>query len=430
MILTLLLAAMLVSPIEQRIVAAVDRDNAAAVALLERVVNINSGTMNLAGVRKVGDIFRSELDALGFETRWIDGAPFKRAGHLVAEHRGTGTHLLLIGHLDTVFESDSPFQQVERLSQTSARGPGIIDMKGGDVVIVHALKALKSAGALDSMHVTVVMTGDEESVGEPMEVSRKALRDAAGAADVALGFEDGAGDPRQAVIARRGFTGWTLRVSARSAHSSQIFTEAVGAGAIYEAARILNGFYERLSREPLLSFNPGTILGGTTVEFDDEQARGTAFGKTNVVAERAIASGDLRTISRDQREMARKTMQEVAAAHLPHTTAELAFEDSYPPMSPSAGNKKLLELYDQASRDIGAGPVTATDPRSAGAADIAFAADLVQMAIDGIGLMGRDDHTPRETADLSTLPSQTKRAAVVMYRLAVSRAAASVGERR
>ncbi len=425
MILTLLLAAMLSSPVEQRIVSAVDRDNDSAIALLERAVNINSGTMNLAGVRKVGDVFRAELDALGFDTRWIDGAPFKRAGHLVAEHRGAGTHLLLIGHLDTVFEADSPFQKFERLSPSEARGPGIIDMKGGDVIIIQALKALKSAGALDRMHVTVVMTGDEESVGEPMDVSRAALRAAAEAADVALGFEDGAGDPRQAVIARRGFTGWTLRVTGRAAHSSQIFTPPVGAGAIYEAARILNGFYERLSKEPLLSFNPGTILGGTTVEFDDERARGTAFGKTNVVAERAIVSGDLRTISREQRELARKAMQQIAGAHLPHTTADLTFADSYPPMSPSEGNRKLLEQYDRASRDIGSGPVTATDPRNAGAADISFAADLVDMAIDGIGLMGHDDHTPRETADLSTLPSQTKRAAVLMYRLAVSGAGAS-----
>jgi glutamate carboxypeptidase len=293
-------------------------------------------------------------------------------------------------------------------------------MKGGDVIIIQALKALKDAGALDQMHVTVVMTGDEESVGEPMEVSRRALREAATAADVALGFEDGAADPKQAVIARRGFTGWTLRVTGKAAHSSQVFTENVGAGAIYEAARILNGFYERLSKEPLLSFNPGAILGGTSVEFDAEQSRGTAFGKTNVVAEQAVVSGDLRTISHEQREMARTTMREVAATHLPHTSAELTFEDSYPPMPPSDGNKRLLAMYDQASRDIGTGPVTATDPRAAGAADIAFAADLVTMAIDGIGLMGHDDHTPRETADLTTLPSQAKRAAVLLHRLARS----------
>ena len=412
-----MLAAALTSPIEHRIVTAVDRRNDEGLALLERVVNINSGTMNFEGVRNVGEVFREELDALGFRTRWVDGAPFKRAGHLIGEHAGTGTSILLIGHLDTVFEPDSPFQRFERLSPAEARGPGIIDMKGGDVIIIQALKALKEAGALDSMHVTVVMTGDEESVGEPMDLSRQSLREAAKAADVALGFEDGAGNPRQAVIARRGFTGWTLRVTGKSGHSSQIFTENIGAGAIYEAARILNGFYERLSKEHLLSFNPGTILGGTSVSFDAEQSRGTAFGKTNVVAETVLVHGDLRTISREQRDLAQKTMREVAAAHLPHASSELTFEDSYPPMPPSDGNKRLLAMYDQASREIGSGPVTATDPRFAGAADVAFVADLVKMTIDGIGLMGHDDHSPRETADLTTLPSQTKRAAIVMYRV-------------
>ncbi|HEX4936082.1 MAG TPA: hypothetical protein VFV33_23035, partial [Gemmatimonadaceae bacterium] len=76
------------APAEQAIARAVDARNGEALALLERIVNINSGTMNLAGVRAVGDVLRKEFDALGFATRWIDGAPFQRAGHLIAEHKG------------------------------------------------------------------------------------------------------------------------------------------------------------------------------------------------------------------------------------------------------------------------------------------------------------------------------------------------------
>lgn len=407
--------------VEQRIVAAVDAGHDAALALLERVVNINSGTMNLPGVRKVGDAFRAEFDRLGFTTRWIEGAPFGRAGHLVAERAGRGPRLLLIGHLDTVFEPDSPFQRFERLSPTEARGPGITDMKGGDVIIVQALAALKQAGVLDDLHVSVIMTGDEEDVGDPGALARQPLIDLARAADIAIGFEDGASDPRTAVVSRRGFTGWTLRVKGTPAHSSQIFQPTVGGGAIFEASRILTGFYERLSREPMLSLNPGAMLGGTTVDFDATQSRGTAFGKTNVVAEHAVVTGDLRTLSAEQLAAAKAAMIEVVASHLPKTSAELTFDDSYPPMAPTDSNRELLGFHDRASRDVGAGPVTAVDPRAAGAADVSFAAQHVGMAIDGIGLMGRGGHTVNETADLTTLPSQTRRAAILLYRLSQSR---------
>jgi glutamate carboxypeptidase len=402
---------------EQKLTAFIDKANPQALALLEQVVNINSGSQNFDGVRKVGDVFRKEFDALGFKTTWIEGAPFKRAGHLVAEYAGKGPKILLIGHLDTVFEPDSPFQKFERVDARYARGPGIIDMKGGNVVMLHALKALKAAGALDSMHVVAVFTGDEEDSGEPLSLARKALIDAAKGAVAAIGFENGPGNPRTAVISRRGTTSWTLRVKALPAHSSQIFREDIGSGAIFEAARILNAFREKMAGEPLLTFNPGTIVGGTAVEFDPVQARGAAFGKTNVVAEHAVVNGDLRTISPEQLAKARQTMEEIVKGSLKHAEATITFDEGYPPMAPTDGNRKLLAMYDQASRDVGAGPVGPVDPQRAGAADVSFVAGEVPLLLDGIGLMGSDDHTPKETADLDTLPYQTKRAAVFLYRL-------------
>jgi glutamate carboxypeptidase len=404
------------SPQERAITSFIDAHNAEALALLEKVVNINSGSMNLNGVRAVGDVFRAEFDALGFKTTWVDGAPFKRAGHLVADHPGRGPRILLIGHLDTVFEPDSPFQTFQRIDENTAKGPGIIDMKGGDVIIVQALKALKAAG-VDDMNVVVVMTGDEEDTGEPQELARAALVDAAKGADYALGFEDGPGDPRYAVTARRGTSAWTLEVTGNPAHSSQIFRSDVGYGAIYEIARVLDGFRQRLAGEEFLTFNPGVVLGGTSVAFDRPQSRGSASGKTNVVAERAVATGDLRTLSKEQLERARTVMKEVAAASLSHTQSTLTFEDGYPSLSPTEGNAQLLALYDRVSQDLGLGTVTAVSPARAGAADVSFVAGQVSSIIDGIGLMGHDDHTPGETADLSTLPSQTKRAAVLMHRL-------------
>jgi len=412
------------SPTEQAVVRSVDAHNADALALLIRLVNINSGTTNFAGVRQVGDILGAQFDSLGFTTHWVDGAAFHRAGHLVAEHPGPGPKILIIGHLDTVFDPSSPFQKFERLDDSTARGPGVIDMKGGDVIALYALRALRDAGALDSMHVVVVYDGDEEDAGAPLSEARRALTDAAKGAVAALGFEDGAGDPRTAVISRRGDVEWLLTTTGLPAHSSQIFSSDVGAGAVYEMSRVLDQFYQQLSREKYLTFSPGIALGGTAISLDSTHSTGTAAGKSNVVAKQMQVAGDLRTLSPAQLASAQRAMQTIVRKNLPHTTAEISFAPGYPPMAPTAGNRKLLALYDRASRDLGTGPVVAVDPSRAGAADVSFVANEVPMAIDALGLSGHDDHTDKETADLRTLPIKTKRAAVLMLRLTNMPAAA------
>jgi glutamate carboxypeptidase len=410
-------AASPLTPSERAVTRAVDSHNAEALALLERIVNINSGTMNFAGVRRVADVLRAQLDALGFTTRWVEGAAFQRAGHLIAEHPGSGQKLLLIGHLDTVFEPSSKFQRFERLDDSTARGPGVIDMKGGDVIIVFALRALKDAGLLEKMNVTVVFDGDEEDAGHPHDGARRALVDAAKGASAAIGFEDGAGDPRTAVISRRGATTWTLRTTGNPGHASQIFRADIGAGAVFEAARILDEFYQKLSGEQYLAFNPGLAIGGTSVTVDSTLSNGSASGKTNVIAEQMKVTGDMRTLSPEQLARTEKAMRDIVARHLPQTSAEITFDDGYPPMAPSDGNRRLLAFYDKASRDLGTGAVAAVDPSRAGAADVAFIAGIVPMIIDGVGLSGNDDHSEKETADLRMLPVQTKRAALVLYRL-------------
>jgi glutamate carboxypeptidase len=388
------------------------------IALLERAVNINSGSLNLAGVREVGRLFAAALESLGFTTTWIDGAAFGRAGHLIAQHPGPGPRVLLIGHLDTVFEPDSPFQRFERVSPVAARGPGVLDMKGGDVIMIQALRALDAAGSLAAMNLTVVLTGDEESSGDPQAVARAALVEAAHGAAAAIGFEDGDGIPGHAVIGRRGTTAWTLRVTGTAAHSSQIFRDDIGYGAVFEAARILDAFRTELSTQPHLTFNPALVLGGTDVEVDVPQARGSAFGKDNVIAEHTVVSGDLRALSKEQFAEARRRMTAIATTgSLPHTSASIAFDEGYPAMAPTDGNRRLLALYDQASRDIGAGEVVAVDPDRAGAADVSFVAGIVPMILDGVGMRGDGGHTVNETADLATFPTQIARVALLLHRL-------------
>lgn len=409
--------------IEQRVARAVDQRTPAAIALLEKIVNINSGTHNLAGVRAVGDVLRAQFDSLGFKTTWVDQRAVKRAGHLVAEHRGTGPKLLLIGHLDTVFEPSSAFQKFERGPDSTARGPGVIDMKGGDVIILTALRALNDAGALANMNITVVFDGDEEDAGRPLTEARSTIIDAAKGAVAAIGFEDGAGDPTKAVISRRGATNWTLKTTGTPGHASQIFREDIGAGAIFEAARILREFQSTLAGEQYLAFSPGLISGGSQVKLDSTGDAASAEGKHNVIAATTTVTGDMRTVSPAQLEKTKNAMRAITAKHLPHTTAEITFDEGYPPMAPTDGNRRLLALYDRASRDLGTGIVDAVDPSRAGAADVAFVADMVSMNIDGIGLSGHDDHSDKETADLRKLSVQSKRAALLLYRLTNNAAA-------
>jgi glutamate carboxypeptidase len=405
-------------PVEQAIVTAVEAQADELVAQLETLVNLNSGTMNHAGVREVGAFFERELTALGFATRWVEmPAEIERAGHLFAERAGDrGPTILLIGHLDTVFEPDSPFQRFRREGEI-AHGPGTEDMKGGNLVILHAVRALAAVGALEGTRLIVALTGDEEEPGAPLEISRSDLIEAGQRSDIALGFEAGVRDIHTGTIARRGSSGWKLAVTATPAHSSQIFDERYGAGAIFEAARILGAFYGQLRGERYLTFNPGVILGGTSVDYDDEGKRGTAFGKTNVIAETAVVDGDLRTISTEQLERARETMRRIAALSLPGTQAEIAFADGYPAMPPTAANEALLSQLDQVNRDLGFGGIEALDPGLRGAADVSFVAADVDAALDGLGPVGWDDHTASERIDLSTLPVVVQRVAVLLYRL-------------
>src|SRR6266550_2523330 len=319
------------------------------IALLEKAVNISSGTFNLPGVRAAGRLFEPEFSSLGFEAKWI-ALPdaVGRAGHLFAERKGNrGKRLLLIGHLDTVFEGDG--ERFVRLD-TLAAGAGSSDMKGGDVVVLYALKALQSAGALDGARIVVAFTGDEEDAGPLHLVSRQPLIDVAKRGDVALAFEEDAG---KGTVARRGFSGWQLVVTGRQAHSSGIFSPGSSYGAIYEAARILNTFREHLSNQQYLTFNPAVIVGGTDVTYDSSKISGTAAGKDNIIAPRVYARGDLRFISQDQLLKAREAMRVIVADHLPGTIATITFEDGNPAMPPTKGNLALLAVQDSVSRALG-----------------------------------------------------------------------------
>lgn len=404
------------SDIEKEVLNRIDINHTEALQFLETNVNINSGTMNFEGVRRVGENYIDAFNELGFETVWINQDEVNRAGHFFAEQKGsTGKKLLLIGHLDTVFEEDSPFQKYEVPDETTATGPGVNDMKAGNVMILYALKALKEAGAIPDAQIIVALTGDEEKAGSPVSLSRKDLVEAAKRSDVALGFETASGFSF-ATVARRASFSWKLEVTGKQAHSSGIFSESTGAGSAYETARILSRFYEEL-REENLTYNVGVLIGGNQVEYDDEQMRGIVSGKTNIVPKTTIAHGGIRFLTREQGDGAFQKMREIVSDNLPQTSAKITFsEDGYPPMEPTDGNMKLLHVLNQISMDLDLGEVKPFDPGRRGAADISFVADYVD-GLDGLGAMGSGAHGPNETINLETYKDLTKRAALLIYRL-------------
>jgi glutamate carboxypeptidase len=404
---------------DRRLVAAAEAENLRAVQLLETLVNINSGTMNLEGVTRVGEVLRKEFEALGFEVRWVPMSAIGRAGHLIAEHQGhgRGKRMLLIGHMDTVFEKDSPFQKFERQGDT-AEGPGVNDMKDGLAIMVAALRAMKTAGTLKDAAVTVVLSGDEESVGNPVSVARADMISAATRSDVALEFEalarDGGRD--MGSISRRSSSTWTLRTSAKSGHSSGVFSEGAGFGAAYELVRILDAFRIDL-REPNATYNVGLMLGGATAELNESATGGSATGKGNVIPAAAIARGDLRTLSNEQTQRIQQRMRAIVDQHLPGTQAELIFKESYPAMPPTAGSRALLGRLNEVNEALGLEEMKELDPLKRGAGDIAFVADKVDGLI-GFGAAGQGSHAPGETVDLTSFDRQIKRAALLMSRLA------------
>lgn len=176
---------------EEKIVASVNADRQNSLALLEQLVNINSGTLNPEGVRKVAGVLRPRFEALGFVCRAIPMEEVHRAGHMVCERKGThDKRVLLIGHMDTVFEPDSPFQKFTG-NVATATGPGSSDMKGRLAIMLSALKALNENHALDGTNITVFLTGDEERPGEPLSIARRDLIEAGKNSDAALEFEGG-----------------------------------------------------------------------------------------------------------------------------------------------------------------------------------------------------------------------------------------------
>ena len=404
------------SKIEQQILNDIEANMASTIQLLRESVNINSGTFNIEGVKKVGELYAKELKALGFTIEWITMPDsLKRAGHLVAYRKGRkGKKLFLIGHLDTVFEPDMPKNPFTMLNDSTATGQGVNDMKGGDVLVIAVLKALYNKKLLDDVSITVYFTGDEENAGDPREISRGDFIERAKQHEIALGFE-GANGLNIVATARRGASEWKLEVEAKQAHSSGVFGSA-GYGAIYEASRIVNEFREKLSNEQYLTINTALFIGGSEVNYNHDAQKGDASGKTNIISPKTVVIGDLRFLTEEQKEKARGSMRQIVSKNLANSKAIITFQDGIPSMPPTTGNEALVKIVNDVSKALSYGEVKAGNPGSRGAGDISYIAKYLD-CLDGLGASGRGSHAPGETINLNEYPKLIKRAALVIYRL-------------
>jgi glutamate carboxypeptidase len=219
-------------------------------------------------------------------------------------------------------------------------------------------------------------------------------------------------------IGRRSSTTWHLETNGLSGHSSQIFGDRLGYGAIYEQARILDAFRRELPEDGL-TYNVGLILGGATAEINSNATGGSATGKANVIAPAAIATGDIRTLNDEQTQRTEDKMRAIVAAHLPKTGAKITFDEGYPAMARTPAGEALLNQWSQISIALGLGPVAEGTPMSRGAGDIAFAAPYVSGLV-GVGMLGEGYHAEGELAYLDSLAKQAKRNAILMERLSHS----------
>ena len=407
-----------VTAVEKQIIDEVDRNFSQQLSFLEKTVNINSGTRNVTGVNEVAKVYRLAFNKLGMKTDLITlPKQVERGNHLTATlingDSGKLKDIMLIGHMDTVFPKTDEFQHFQR-DGNKISGPGVTDMKDGNSIIVYALKALADNNLLDKVNIRVILNSDEESVGRPIEISRKPMVKMAKQSDYALSFESG--KQGAVTIARRGNTSWSLDINAKSAHSSGIFSTNTGAGAIFEASRILNSFYGQIRGEAGLTFNPGVIVGGALVETANKPNYYQSYGKVNIVPQKTMIKGDMRFISNQQRDSVKQKMSNIVATHLPHTSSKINFTDGYPAMEETEGNRRLLQIFDHLSQDMGYGAVEAYPAEKRGAGDVSFVADYVD-AIDGLGASGGGSHTVREHVNVDSLRMATQRTAIFIHRL-------------
>jgi glutamate carboxypeptidase len=359
-------------------------------AELETLVNIDCGSYTPDGVNRVADFCSDALGSLGAK---VERLPAEGLGDLVMGRlAGDGPRLLLIGHMDTVFDPGTVAERPFRREGDRALGPGVTDMKGGLLAGLHALAALRTAGIGPA--VTYVCNPDEE-IGSPF--SGPHIRRLAAEHDAALVLECARANG-DIVSARKGIADYHVEISGRAAHAG--VEPEKGRSAILEAARQVLALTALNGRWPSVTVNVGVIEGGT---------------RPNVVAARCGLKVDLRAASVAEFEAAAAELERIVSTpSVEGTRATLHRVAGHQPMERSPAIAQLAGLARQIAGELG---FTVNDAATGGASDANTCAAAGLPVLDGLGPVGGDDHGPDEWLDITSIVPRTALLAGLISRI-------------
>jgi len=357
------------------------------VADLERLVNIDCGSYTPEGVNEIGRWVTGFLTDLGADVD-LRPDPEGRFGNTVVatfDGRAGGPRVVLIGHMDTVFDAGTVAERPFRVDNGIAHGPGVTDMKSGLLGGLYAVKAvLGELGGLPFERLTFVANPDEE-VGSPSSTPH--IRAAAADADACLVLECARANG-DIVSARKGILDVRIVVHGRAAHAG--VEPEKGRNAILEAARIVRQLHELNGRWPDVTVNVGKISGGT---------------RPNVVPDRCEIEVDVRATTGDGLDAVEAALREIAAAtEVPDTTAELEVMAGWRPMEKLARSGRLVEHAQSVARRLG---FEIKDTSTGGASDANSTSGMGVPSLDGLGPIGGSDHSPAEYLELDSVVPRT-----------------------
>lgn len=367
--------------------AAIAGDLPDYLADLERLVNIDCGSYTPAGVNEVGRWTAEFLAGVGAEIE-VRPDPAGRFGDTVigtfhgAAH---GPRVLLIGHLDTVFDPGTVAARPYRVDNGIAHGPGVTDMKSGLLAGLYAVKSIvQELDGVPFERLTFIANPDEE-VGSPS--SSPHIRDAAADADACLVLECARANG-DIVSARKGILDTRLTVHGRAAHSG--VEPEKGRSAVLEAARLVRDLHALNGRWPGVTVNVGVIRGGT---------------RPNVVAERCDLEVDVRSTNAEGLTAVEAAIRELAAAtEVPDTTVEPHVMVAWAPMEKLARSGRLVEHAQAVARALG---FDVHDTATGGASDANTTSGMGVPTLDGLGPIGGNDHSPAEYLELDSVVPRT-----------------------